>query len=38
MWFGPDVVLHDELPESDKGSYEPLYVFEERISNLSLKS
>jgi hypothetical protein len=28
MWFGPDVVLHDELPESDKGSYEPLYVFE----------
>lgn len=28
MWFGPDVVLHDELPESKNGSYEPLYVFE----------
>jgi len=28
MWFGPEVVLHDELPETKNGSYEPLYVFE----------
>jgi hypothetical protein len=28
MWFSPEVVLHDELPETNQGSYEPLYVFE----------
>jgi hypothetical protein len=28
-WFPPEVTLNPELPESRKGSYEPIYVFQD---------
>jgi hypothetical protein len=32
-WFPPELVLNPELPESNKGSYECMYVFEDSKGN-----
>lgn len=32
MWFGPEVAMTEELPDSRNGSYEPLYVFEKPLN------
>jgi hypothetical protein len=33
QWFPPEVCMLEELPESVRGSYEPIYVFEDKDSN-----
>jgi hypothetical protein len=33
QWFPPEVCLVEELPESIRGSYEPIYVFEDKGGN-----
>lgn len=41
QWYPPYLVLSEELPESDKGSFEPIYVFEDkdkRALPLSIKA
>lgn len=30
QWYPPELVINEELPESNKGSFEPLYVFEDK--------
>jgi hypothetical protein len=29
-WFPPEVAYHEELPNSTQGSYEPVFVFEDK--------
>jgi len=33
QWFPPEVCLNPELPDSIHGSYEPIYVFEDKDGN-----
>jgi len=33
QWYPPDIVQHEDLPFTRQGSYEPLYVFEDKHGN-----
>lgn len=33
QWFPPQLCMLEELPDSDKGSYEPIYVFADAAGN-----
>jgi hypothetical protein len=32
-WYPPEIVHHEDLPESNRGSYEPIYVFQDANGN-----
>jgi len=32
-WFPPELVYHEDLPDSNVGSYEPIYVFQDADGN-----
>lgn len=32
-WFPPDITFNLELPESKNGSYEPIYIFQDKFGN-----